>query len=65
KEELSHLEEALNHLELPDRELLTLAKLQNIRYNELAVIMDSTPGAVKAKVFRAIQKLKTIYFKDI
>lgn len=61
----SHLQRALDKLEAPDRELLILNRLHEIKYNELAEIMNSTPGAVKTKVCRALQKLKTIYFENI
>lgn len=64
-EDYTHLQRALDRLEAPDRELLILNRLQEIKYNELAEIMGSTPGAVKTKVCRALKKLKTIYFEDI
>ncbi len=60
----SDLHSALNQLESSDRELLILNRLQEIKYNELAEIVGSTPGAVKTKVSRALQKLKTLYFKN-
>lgn len=64
-EDYTHLQRALDKLEASDRELLILNRLQEIKYNELAEIMGSTPGAVKTKVCRALKKLKTIYFKNI
>jgi RNA polymerase sigma-70 factor (ECF subfamily) len=64
-EECSHLQKALDQLNPLDRELLILNRLQEIRYNELAEIMGSTPGAVKTKVSRALKKLKAIYFENI
>ena len=64
-ETYSHLHKALNLLDSSDRELLVLNKLQGIKYNELAEIMDSSPGALKTKASRALNKLKTIYFETI
>lgn len=57
----SDLHMALNKLDASDRELLILNRFQEIRYAELAKIVGSTPGAVRTKVSRALQKLKTIY----
>ena len=64
-EDYSHLQKALDKLSETDRELLILNRLQEIKYNELAEILDSTPGAVKTKVSRAIKKLKSIYFEKV
>ncbi|MFS4466475.1 RNA polymerase sigma factor [Maribacter sp. 2210JD10-5] len=65
EEEYSHLQKALAKLSAADRELLILNRFQEIKYNELAEIIGSTPGAVKTKVNRALQKLKAIYFQNI
>ncbi len=64
-EDYTHLKRALDKLEASDREILILNKLQEIKYNELAGIVGSTPGAVKSKVCRALKKLKAIYFENI
>lgn len=64
-EDYTHLQRALDRLEESERELLILNRLQEIKYNELAEIMGSTPGAIKTKVCRALKKLKTIYFENI
>lgn len=65
KEEYSHLQKALAKLNASDRELIVLNRFQEIKYNEIATITNSTPGAVKTKVSRALQKLKAIYFTDL
>jgi len=62
-EDYSDLHLALNKLDASDRELIVLNRLQEIKYTELAEIVGSTPGAVKTKVSRALQKLKAIYFQ--
>jgi len=64
-EDYSHLQKALDKLSETDRELLILNRLQEIKYNELAEIMDSTTGAVKTKVSRALNKLRGIYFEKV
>ncbi len=64
-EDYSHLQKALDKLDKSDRELLILNRFQKVKYAELAEIFGSTPGAVKTKVSRALQKLKTIYFENI
>ncbi|GMN06504.1 RNA polymerase sigma factor [Croceitalea sp. MTPC5] len=64
QEDYSHLQMALNQLEASDREAIILNRFHEIKYAELAEILDSTPGAVRTKVSRAIQKLKTIYLQN-
>jgi len=64
-EDYTHLHQALEKLNVSDRELLVLNRFQEIKYNELAEIIGSTPGAVKTKVNRALKKLKTLYFENI
>lgn len=64
KEEYTDLHLAINKLDPSDRELVILNRFQEIKYDELAEIVGSTPGAVKTKVSRALKKLKTIYFQN-
>ncbi len=63
-EEKTQLQHALNQLDPSDRTVLVMNKFNGIKYDELAEIMDSTPGALKTKVSRALQKLKTIYLAN-
>lgn len=53
---------ALDQLGNTDRELIVLAKYQGLKYHEIAKITNSTLGAVKTKMHRAMQKLKDAYF---
>ena len=64
-EDYSHLHGALKQLDASDRELVVLHRFQGIKYQELAEMMDSTPGAVKTKMSRALKKLKNIYLQTI
>jgi RNA polymerase sigma factor (sigma-70 family) len=61
----STLQKALATLPASDRELIVLHRFQGIQYQEIAAIIDSTPGAVKTKMSRAMQKLKSVYLKAI
>jgi RNA polymerase sigma-70 factor (ECF subfamily) len=43
------------------REILLLSKYQEKKYKEIGEIMGCSEGAVKVKVFRALQELKSVY----
>ena len=43
------------------RELLLLSKYQEKKYKEIGDLLGCTEGAVKVKVFRALQDLKAVY----
>lgn len=64
-EDYTHLHKALQQLDRQDRELVILNRFQGIKYQELAEMTDSTPGAVKTKMSRALKKLKTIYLQNL
>ncbi len=61
----SELQKALNTLTPSDRELIILHRFQEMKYQEIAEVIGRTPGAVKTKMSRAIQKLKTAYLKAV
>ncbi len=65
REELNHLQKAINKLNQDDRELIIMNRYQEIKYHEIAEIIGSTEGAVKVRTHRAIKKLKEIYFQSI
>lgn len=69
-EELSELEHQKmllyrSMLRLPEdsREILVLSRFKDMKYQEIADIMDLSVSHVKVKVFRAIQKLREYYFE--
>jgi len=64
-EEKSQLHHALNKLDPSDRAVLVMHKFNDIKYEDLAEIMGSTPGALKTKVSRALKKLKTVYLENV
>ena len=56
--ELTKLEKALEMLDDEKKELLTLSKLNNMKYKDIGELYDCTEGAIKVKVFRAMKALK-------
>lgn len=57
------LYQSLELLNEEQRELLVLTRFQHLKYEEVAVIMDTTVANIKVKVHRAIQKLREHYFQ--
>jgi RNA polymerase sigma factor (sigma-70 family) len=52
---------AMDKLPADKREILLLSKYQEKKYKEIGDILGCTEGAVKVKVFRALQELKAVY----
>jgi len=63
KEASKALHKAMEKLSSEQREILTLARFQELKHAEIAQIMNTTEGAVKVRVHRAMQELKNIYTK--
>jgi RNA polymerase sigma factor (sigma-70 family) len=61
EEELEMLSIAMDRLSEDKREVLLLSKYQEKKYREIGLILGCTQGAVKVKVFRALQELKSVY----
>jgi RNA polymerase sigma factor (sigma-70 family) len=61
REELLH--RSLAMLDEEQRELLVLTRFQHLKYEEVAVIMETTVANIKVKVHRAIGKLREHYFE--
>jgi RNA polymerase sigma factor (sigma-70 family) len=55
------LQAAIAKLPPDKQEILMLSKFQELKYKEIGEILGCSEGAVKVKVFRALQDLKTIY----
>lgn len=62
-EELQLLTMAIDRLPEDRREILFLSKFQDKKYKEIGAILGCSEGAVKVKVFRALQDLKEVYKK--
>jgi RNA polymerase sigma factor (sigma-70 family) len=54
---------ALKKLVPEQREILILSKYQELKYKEIAEILDCSEGAVKVRIFRALNELKKHYFE--
>jgi RNA polymerase sigma factor (sigma-70 family) len=52
---------ALQRLPTEKREVLLLSKFQEKKYQEIGEILGCSEGAVKVKVFRALQELREVY----
>lgn len=61
REEL--LQRSLAKLDPEQRELLVLTRFQHMKYEEVAVIMETTVANIKVRVHRAIGKLREHYFE--
>lgn len=57
------LYQSLALLSEEQRELLVLTRFQHMKYEEVAVIMETTVANIKVRVHRAIQKLREHYFE--
>lgn len=57
------LQKSLLRLPEDSREILVLSRYKDMKYQEIADIMDLSVSHVKVKVFRAIQKLREYYFE--
>lgn len=55
---------AINHLEPSEAQVLTLFYIQEQTIDEIAIILDMNPGNVKVKLFRSRKKLKEILNRD-
>lgn len=58
-----HLHLALAKLSYEQREIIELAKFQELKYKEIAEITGNTVPAIKVKVHRAIQRLRELFFE--
>lgn len=58
KQEMEILRNALDRLSNENRELLILCRFQDLKYSEIASILNITEGAVKVRVHRAMNELK-------
>jgi len=57
------LYDAMRKLSDDNRELLTLSRFQELKYSEIGQMLGINEGAVKVRVYRAMQELKNIYTK--
>lgn len=63
QQEVRLLQAALQKLAPEKREVLVLSRFQNMKYEQVAALMNCQVGTIKARVFRAIKELREIYFE--
>lgn len=63
KEARQGLSKAMLKLNEQDREILILSRFQELKYAEIGDMIGITPGAVKVRIYRAMQELKQIYMQ--
>jgi len=61
QERRSAVRAALSRLSEEQREALILARYHGMPYAEIARVLDITEGAVKTRIFRAMETLKSIF----
>lgn len=64
RQEQLQLHKAMELLKHEEREILILSKFQELKYLEIALILNISEGNVKIRVHRAVNELKNIYQKN-
>lgn len=64
KLELEVLQKRIARLSPESREVLILSRYQDLKYAEIAEVLDLSVGAVKVRIHRAISQLKTLYLQS-
>lgn len=54
---------AMQKLTAEEREILVLSRFQDMKYEQIATLLNLTVSAVKVKVHRAIKKLRVYYME--
>ena len=62
-EQLTILHSALNRLAPEKREIIILSRFQNLKYKEIAALVNMSESAVKVSIFRSLKELRTFYLK--
>jgi len=63
KLEIKALRQAMANLSAENREVLVLSRFQELKYFEIAQVLDISVGAVKVRIHRAISQLKNMYLQ--
>jgi len=62
-QDVALLHQALAQLSPENREVLVLSRFQEMKYAEIARVLNTTEGAVKVRVHRAMNELRTSYLR--
>jgi len=57
------LYKCINMLSDEYKDLIVLSKFQGLKYKEMAELFSTTEASIKNKIFRALEKLRKIYFE--
>jgi RNA polymerase sigma factor (sigma-70 family) len=57
------LYKSINKLSDEYKDLIILSKFQGLKYKEIAEIFSTTEASIKNKIFRALDKLRKVYFE--
>ncbi len=60
REIAGYIRQAVQALPFDQREVIILAKYEGFKYEEIAEILNTTPGAVKARAHRAMKSLEGV-----
>lgn len=63
RDDVALLHRALDTLSPDQREVLVLARFQQLKHEEIAELFEISTGAVKARVHRAFHELRDVFFK--
>lgn len=63
EEQTTLLERALFKLDAEKREILVLSRYQDMKYDQIAQLMDCEVGTIKTRVHRALKELRQIFLK--
>lgn len=62
EDDYNKLDEALLKLQPGQLELIVLSRFQNLKYEEISELTNTSVASIKVQVHRAIKQLKEIYF---
>jgi len=60
-EQIGLLKKAMENLSSEQREVLVLSRFHDLKYREIGEILKCSEGAVKVRIFRALESLREIY----
>jgi RNA polymerase sigma-70 factor (ECF subfamily) len=63
RQQTQMLEKALYKLPVEKRELLVMARYEEMKYEQIAKVLGCEVGAVKVRVHRALKDLRDIYLR--
>jgi len=58
------LQTAIQSLSTEDREIIILSRFHELKYHQVAQIMDMSVAAVKTRMHRSVAQLKNMFLKS-